>query len=672
MEGGSAGIWPADADDAPEGAVSPEPLQVLADAMRSALAEAPDPEVRLQLSGLCFAFGEYEESCQQLERAVREFTEQGAQARAAWAAASLGRLLLDGLGNRVAARAWFGRGERLLAGVGPCLEEGWVAVARTGCCLPDPQDLLARAELALERAREFHDVNLEAKGRADGGLALVQLGRVDEGMVWLDEAMALVTGNLVTDMSAAGSICCSLFSACQATRAIARVHEWSDILRARGFIGERSGPAILGGHCATVYGVLLCDCGRWSEAEAMLEHGLELTARGTHYGRGTCVAALADLRVRQGRLQEAERLLAGFEDLVDATAPLARLHLARREYDLAATVARRGVNSLGHDRLRSATLLGMLVEAELGRGNVDVAAQACGELERRVGSLNIPGLSGDVALARARVAAARGDVAGACEIVELALAATDPLVTPLLAASLYRELARLQAGDPGAAQAARRAADAIEGRLDLHGRWLLPGHPGTQGADRLPAVLRRDGAIWVAEVAGSGVRMRSTKGLAYLAVLLEQPGTEHHVLDLVEAVEGAPVEPGLRRRDLGDAGELLDDAAKAAYRRRLEALRADLDDADAREDDHAMMAIQEEIDALVAELARAVGLGGRDRRAASALEKARLNVTRALRAAVARIEEAYPEAGRDLGAALRTGIYCSYQPPSAGIAWTSG
>ncbi|HEU5002024.1 MAG TPA: hypothetical protein VFW71_04515 [Actinomycetota bacterium] len=623
---------------------------------------SPDPEARLQLAGHCFVLGRYDESRAQLELAVGEFTERGAQARAAWAAACLGRILLDGLGNRLAAKAWFARAERLLAGVGHCVEEGWVAVARTGCCLPDPADLLARAELALERAQEFRDADLEAKGRADGGLALVLLGRVEEGMAWLDEAMALVTGNLVSDLSAAGSICCNLFSACQETREIGRVHEWGDILRAQGFLGDKGGPGILGAHCATVYGSLLCECGRWAEADAVLEHGLELTGSGSHYSRGAAVAALADLRVRQGRLDEAERLLVGFEDLVEATVPLARLHHTRGEHDLAAAVARRGVRTLGDDRMRSPALLGILVDAELARGDIGAAREACQELERRAGTA----APAEVALAVARVAAGAGDAPAAVGTLEQALAGMDEWAAPLLAVTMHRELAHLHP-DPAAARAEEQAAAAIEARLDLHGRWL----PGPSLAPGPPAMLRRAGDDWVLTVGGSTLYLRATKGLSYLGVLLGAPAVEHHVLDLVEAVEGAPEEPGIRRRDLGDAGEMLDGAAKAAYRRRLEALRADLDEADAREDDDAMVAIQGEIDALVAELSRAVGLGGRDRRAASVVEKARLNVTRALRAAIARIEESFPDAGRDLGAGVRTGIYCSYQAPPGGTPWAA-
>jgi hypothetical protein len=101
------------------------------------------------------------------------------------------------------------------------------------------------------------------------------------------------------------------------------------------------------------------------------------------------------------------------------------------------------------------------------------------------------------------------------------------------------------------------------------------------------------------------------------------------------------------RPDLGDAGVLLDGAAKAAYRARL---------------------VEREF--LVAELARAVGLGGRDRRAAAHAERARLNVTRAIRAAMAKLARANPALGRHLAVTIRTGRYCAYTPdPRAPIAW---
>jgi hypothetical protein len=183
------------------------------------------------------------------------------------------------------------------------------------------------------------------------------------------------------------------------------------------------------------------------------------------------------------------------------------------------------------------------------------------------------------------------------------------------------------------------------------------------------AELVRDGKWWVAACDGARVRLPDTKGLRYLAELVAAPGAERHALDLVDRVEG--VDPGgLDRRALGDAGEVLDARARAAYRRRVEALRAEIDERLEIGDLDGAEAKQAELDGLVAQLAQAFGLGGRDRRAASVAERARLNVTRALRAAIARLVEALPEAGRVLDRRVRTGLYCSYAPEDGdGIRW---
>ena len=124
------------------------------------------------------------------------------------------------------------------------------------------------------------------------------------------------------------------------------------------------------------------------------------------------------------------------------------------------------------------------------------------------------------------------------------------------------------------------------------------------------------------------------------------------------------------RPDLGDAGVLLDAAAKAAYQARLGELRAELEEAEDYNDPTRAAKARQEMDVLVGELARAVGLGGRDRRAASHAERARLNATRAIRAAMANLAEVNPALGRHLAATVRTGRYCCYTPdPRVPITW---
>ena len=72
--------------------------------------------------------------------------------------------------------------------------------------------------------------------------------------------------------------------------------------------------------------------------------------------------------------------------------------------------------------------------------------------------------------------------------------------------------------------------------------------------------------------------------------------------------------------------------------------------------------------ALLAELRRAAGLGGRDRLVAPEAERARVNVTRTLRASIERIAPAAPHAAAHLRASIRTGRACRYEPAPGGPA----
>jgi hypothetical protein len=178
----------------------------------------------------------------------------------------------------------------------------------------------------------------------------------------------------------------------------------------------------------------------------------------------------------------------------------------------------------------------------------------------------------------------------------------------------------------------------------------------------------RDARWWLVSVGGASVRLPDSKGLRYLAELVASVDVERHALDLVDRIEGVE-RGGADRRAIGDAGEVLDARARAAYRAKVEALRADIDDALEAEQLERAETLQVELDLLVAQLAGAFGLGGRDRRAVSIAERARLNVTRALRTAIGRIGEALPDAGAALGRSVHTGMYCVYRPRSGDVRW---
>ena len=107
---------------------------------------------------------------------------------------------------------------------------------------------------------------------------------------------------------------------------------------------------------------------------------------------------------------------------------------------------------------------------------------------------------------------------------------------------------------------------------------------------------------------------------------------------------------------------MLDEAAKHAYRERIAALEAEIEQARRWNDPERTARAEGELDALTRALAGALGLGGRDRRAASDSERARASVTKALRGAVRRLEDQHPELGRHLSLAVHTGTFCRYDP----------
>src|SRR5260370_23960280 len=158
-------------------------------------------------------------------------------------------------------------------------------------------------------------------------------------------------------------------------------------------------------------------------------------------------------------------------------------------------------------------------------------------------------------------------------------------------------------------------------------------------------IFRKEGEFWTVGYGDRAFRFKGTKGFAYLAHLLRYPGTEFHVLDLVGGIVGGggdEPKPRLPRGDdelqqaginitgLGDAGEMLDEQAKLAYRRRLSELREELEEAKEVGNTERAEKAEAEIDALTNELSRAVGLGGRDRRTGSASERARQTIAKTI------------------------------------------
>ena len=168
-------------------------------------------------------------------------------------------------------------------------------------------------------------------------------------------------------------------------------------------------------------------------------------------------------------------------------------------------------------------------------------------------------------------------------------------------------------------------------------------------------------------------RLKEARGLHYIAYLLQQPHQEVHVITLstmrADSNEG-PAETHFQDASVsfdhiegfGDAGEMLDPQARAAYKQRLRELQEELAEAQQFHDLGRSEQLAAEIDFLTHELTSAVGLGGRARRVGSPAERARVNITRAIKIALRKISEHHPALGQHLATTIKTGAYCSYTP----------
>ena len=175
----------------------------------------------------------------------------------------------------------------------------------------------------------------------------------------------------------------------------------------------------------------------------------------------------------------------------------------------------------------------------------------------------------------------------------------------------------------------------------------------------LPGVeLTTDGERWTIRYRAPAFQLRDGKGLRYINHLLQRPGDEIHVADLVAAVEGRTGEPAAL---LGDTGEMLDPRARVEYRERLTDLEQELEDARAQNDARRVEKLSAEIEFVKGELSAAYGLGGRARRGGDVTERIRKAVTNRIHDAIAQIERCDPELAEHFRSTIRTGKFCAYE-----------
>jgi ATP/maltotriose-dependent transcriptional regulator MalT len=264
-------------------------------------------------------------------RAYALYREQGNVCRAVRSALWIAWGYGGSLGSEAVTNGWLQRAERLLQEAGDCPEQGWLKQFRSKTA-PDAATSIRHAQEAIDIARHHGDRDLEVWALSQQGRALVMMGRVDEGMAMLDEAVAAATSGEARNLLVVGDTCCNMLSACDRALDFDRATQWCQVVDE--FTRRHHGVPIFH-YCRVVYSGVLIATGRWAEAESELRIGLQAVEKQHPAQKVYSLSRLALLCVRQGRLEVAAQLLVGLESQGAAAEALASLHLAQGRATLA-------------------------------------------------------------------------------------------------------------------------------------------------------------------------------------------------------------------------------------------------------------------------------------------------------------------------------------------------
>jgi DNA-binding NarL/FixJ family response regulator len=473
-------------------------------AFEAAVAEHDAAEARDGLGQALWFLGRVEEGIAARARAFERYVHDRRCGEAARVAVWISHQYFIS-GRASAARGWLARAERAVEAVDPCAGHGWVAVERARHAEGVEQQS-AHARRALQIARETGAADLEVFALSLLGRAEVSAGRREAGMALLEEAMAAASAGRVHNVHTLGEAYCNLLSASTSAGEWERAGEWCEHVQS--FAREYAcGATPLVGACGVAHADVLLATGRWAEAEQALTSVLgDHAPRSAAMGSATD-AAMAELRVHQGRLPEAERLLEGRDMHPASLRALAQLRVAEGRPHIAVSLLERGLASAGDHVMQGTSFLALLVDARLAGGDVEGAHAAATQLAELAASSEITLVAARADLAAARVALAAGRRGEAVDPASRALAAFGKLAMPFDAGEARLELARALADHaPELARDDARAAFAAFSALGA-----------SRAMDAAAAVLRDLGG-------GTAPRAR---------VVGELTAREHEVLGLI-------------------------------------------------------------------------------------------------------------------------------------------
>jgi LuxR family transcriptional regulator, maltose regulon positive regulatory protein len=397
------------------------------------------------------------------ERAYQLFRGEEDSLSAARVATWIASDHLDFRGDDAVARGWFRRARRLLEGLDPAPEHGWLAAHEASTALLQDNDVVAGRQLgatAAELGRALGSVALEAVGMATEGLALVTQGRVADGMPLLDEAAAAALGDEFEHLWAIPWTCCYLIYACERVHDLDRAKQWCRKVEE---YSERTRIEFAWGVCRAHHAAVLVWQGAWDEAERELGDAGRALERTRPPWSAEAAVRLGELRRRQGRLHEAAALFELAEGHPLALVGTGELFLDRSDWKAACEVAERFLRSVpAESRTERLPGLQLLVWALTRLGDHDRGVAALAELEALATLIPTFLVRATASFCSGVVEHAQGDLEAAKRRFEDSVDLYTRAGVPYEAARARIELATVLAATRRPAAAAEQAARAQE------------------------------------------------------------------------------------------------------------------------------------------------------------------------------------------------------------------
>ncbi len=441
-------------------------------AFQAALHQEQTPQAFEGLSWACWWLSDATMLFDARERAYQLYYQQGDRRGAARLAIWIAHDHIEFRGQLAIANGWLQRARRHLEGVDDAPETGWLVLLEGALAIEITHDTTTARQLGAEAAawgRRLNVIDLEAIGMALEGLALVSEGEIDGGTRLLDEAMTAVVGGEVEQLFSVGWIACYLIYACERIRDFDRAAQWCQKMEE---FAERHRFHFWSGICRAHYAGVLTWRGHWSEAETELKRAAQELQTSRPPYVADSVVRLAELRRRQGRLDEAAALFAQSDGHPLALLGSAEIALTRDDPQEAEALLQKFLRQIpAENKSLRAPALALLVQTYLALGDERQATAVLESLQAITAIVMTPLLQAATAYCQGLLAVAATDYQAASYQFEDAVALFHHNGAPYEAGRARIELAQvLYALDrPEAAQ--REAEMARQSLQSIGAEW---------------------------------------------------------------------------------------------------------------------------------------------------------------------------------------------------------